>query len=540
MNPTQHTNTDIGPQANGGRPSMSDAERGFARSQESGVGSVKSHHTRSGSSLSNVSSLTAAPHHPHHHAHDIYQAALEHEQEIWNKLSGKGMRKVGWMESGKNALLSSWTNILLLFIPFSWAAHFLEYTDHSWGHKTSFALSFVAIIPLGRLFEWGGEQMAMYLTKSMGDLLVVTLNNAIEAALAIILLAHCELRLLQSTIVGVVILHLLLVPGTAFLTGGARVWEQSLQPHQVELNHSLLTIGVLSLLLPTAFFAALDRGAAAMTSTGKPNFIGSTLVTDKTRADILHISRGFAFILCIVYIASLIYMATLPAVEAVIAPPPPGVAPVIESKEHVEEEEEEEPLMNPWACFILLFVTVGLTATTVEWLVKSVEYVRKEGNIQEEWFGLIVLPLLSFSADGVVAVVYWTRRTINHLLGRKFMETSLLARSRSIDLSVQFTLWWMPFIVLLGWMINRPMMLLFDFFELALLLGSCFLVNYVTADAKTNWVEGLILVSFYIMIAVSAWFYVGQPELQVMLACPGTVAQAVVDNAAGKVHGKAY
>ena len=39
-----------------------------------------------------------------------------------------------------------------------------------------------------------------------------------------------------------------------------------------------------------------------------------------------------------------------------------------------------------------------------------------------------------------------------------------------------------------------------DYFEVALLLGSCFLVNYVTADAKTNWVEGLIMISFYVMI----------------------------------------
>lgn len=35
--------------------------------------------------------------------------------------------------------------------------------------------------------------------------------------------------------------------------------------------------------------------------------------------------------------------------------------------------------------------------------------------------------------------------------------------------------------VLIWWLI--------DYFELAMLLGSCFLVNYVTADAKTNWVE---------------------------------------------------
>ena len=45
-----------------------------------------------------------------------------------------------------------------------------------------------------------------------------------------------------------------------------------------------------------------------------------------------------------------------------------------------------------------------------------------------------------------------------------------------------------------------------DYFEVALLLGSCFLVNYITADAKTNWVEGLIMVSFYVMI-VSAFLF---------------------------------
>ena len=39
-----------------------------------------------------------------------------------------------------------------------------------------------------------------------------------------------------------------------------------------------------------------------------------------------------------------------------------------------------------------------------------------------------------------------------------------------------------------------------DFFEVALLLGTCLLVNYITADAQTNWVEGLIMISFYVMI----------------------------------------
>jgi Ca2+/Na+ antiporter len=39
-----------------------------------------------------------------------------------------------------------------------------------------------------------------------------------------------------------------------------------------------------------------------------------------------------------------------------------------------------------------------------------------------------------------------------------------------------------------------------DLFEVAILLGACFLVNYVTADSKTNWLEGYLLVAFYLMI----------------------------------------
>lgn len=34
--------------------------------------------------------------------------------------------------------------------------------------------------------------MALYLGLSLGDLLIITLNNAVEATLAIILLAKCE------------------------------------------------------------------------------------------------------------------------------------------------------------------------------------------------------------------------------------------------------------------------------------------------------------------------------------------------------------
>lgn len=39
------------------------------------------------------------------------------------------------------------------------------------------SVCFLAIIPLERLFDFGGEQMGYYVGKDLGDLIVVTLNK---------------------------------------------------------------------------------------------------------------------------------------------------------------------------------------------------------------------------------------------------------------------------------------------------------------------------------------------------------------------------
>lgn len=88
-------------------------------------------------------------------------------------------------------------------------------------------------------------------------------------------------------------------------------------------------------------------------------------------------------------------------------------------------------------------------------------------------------------------------------------------------------------------------------FEVAILLGACFLVNYVTADAKTNWAEGFVMISFYAMVvssfallsinnlvigiglqALCAWFYTGQPEVHDMLGNCGHALEAAAEGAA--------
>jgi Ca2+:H+ antiporter len=53
-------------------------------------------------------------------------------------------------------------------------------------------VSFMAIIALEKLFDWGGEQLAMYCGPDLGDLIVVTLNKCVRLISACIsLLTIC-------------------------------------------------------------------------------------------------------------------------------------------------------------------------------------------------------------------------------------------------------------------------------------------------------------------------------------------------------------
>lgn len=90
------------------------------------------------------------------------------------------------------------------------------------------------------------------------------------------------------------LLHLLLVPGMSFLTHGARIWEQELHPHNTELNQSLLTLGAMTLIVPAAFFAALDRGVGAEIGGAE------SIINDTVRGHFLKMSRGLAIILLVV------------------------------------------------------------------------------------------------------------------------------------------------------------------------------------------------------------------------------------------------
>ncbi|MEO1300581.1 MAG: cation transporter, partial [Cyanobacteria bacterium J06636_16] len=136
---------------------------------------------------------------------------------------------------------------LLVFVPISVAAHFLE-----WGDAVVFITAALAIVPLAGWMGAATEEIAVVLGPSWGGLMNATFGNATELIIALLALNEGLVNIVKSSIVGSIVGNLLLVMGLSMLLGGLKYKEQDFQPVVARVNASAMNLAVIAILLPTA------------------------------------------------------------------------------------------------------------------------------------------------------------------------------------------------------------------------------------------------------------------------------------------------
>ncbi|KAI0075242.1 calcium/proton exchanger [Panus rudis PR-1116 ss-1] len=455
--------------------------------------------------------------------------------------------------SGLRAILTaSWLNVLLVCIPVSWALRLaLPRTDSN--DTITFVFAFLAIIPLAKLLAFATDELSMRVGQTLAGLLNATL---------IIALVHCELQVVQSSLVGSILSNLLLVLGMCFFAGGTRFSEQGFGVSSVQLNSTLLTISVIAILLPAAF-----------------HFVAGADIVDSTEGpEILSVSHGVAIILLFIYGCYLVFQLfshkglyevneTTVQPSVPYSPRPNGekafplnllrrkkkdvnggdndlqgnssqipLTPTGEQSNYLggdvprssspssshsflphrdantdvengvvngeaskkkEEEEEEVPTLSVWMTIALLGIVTALIGVTAEFLVDSIDGLVDGGGISKEFVGIILLPIVGNAAEHVTAVTVSVKNKLTLSLGV------------AVGSSIQIALFVIPLIVVLGWIIGKPMTLLFDPFESIVMFFAVIVVNYTVQDGKSNWLEGMILMCLYVILAVVFWYYPG-------------------------------
>ncbi|KAL1747198.1 Sodium/calcium exchanger protein-domain-containing protein [Schizophyllum fasciatum] len=366
-------------------------------------------------------------------------------------------------------------NFCLLFIPVSWALH---YTHQS--ATLIFVFSCLGIIPLAALLGFGTEQVAHRTSSTVGGLLNATLGNVVEMIIAGIALGECNLELVQSSLLGGLLSNMLLVLGMAFIVGGYRFHSQEFQPMVAQLNSSLMTVSVISLIIPAAFHEYLE----------------DRLQPGAELPILLQLSRGSAVLLILIYMGYLVFQ--------------------FYSHNHLfldtesadtHDAELQHLKLNAAFSLVLLVVVTVLCYLTAECLVDSLEgLIEAHPNVSREWITLIIIPVISNAAEHTTAVIVACKGKFD------------LAMSVAIGSCIQIALFVIPVLVLVAWGMDKPLTLLFDPLETLVLFFSVILVKFSVEDGKAHWMSGVVLVGswftgVYFLLALSFWNFPDAPRM---------------------------
>lgn len=189
-----------------------------------------------------------------------------------------------------------------------------------------------------------------------------------------------------------------------------------------------------------------------------------------------------------------------PAGTSRVLPPYVARPPTAPSPTAANNGEEEQPQMSRTAAVVMLLVSTGLVALCAEFLVNAIPNMTSQSSVSQSFIGLIILPIVGNAAEHVTAVTVATKNKMD------------LAIGVAVGSSIQIALFVTPLVVILGWIMNKAMTLYFTLFETISLFVTAFVVNFLVLDGKSNYLEGTLLISAYVIIAVAAFFYPDLPS----------------------------
>jgi Ca2+:H+ antiporter len=353
------------------------------------------------------------------------------------------------------AVLASPTNALLVVAPISWILHAIS-PDSPWVFTTAAA----SLIPLAGLIGLGTEQLARRSGPAWGGFLNATFGNAAELIIATVALRNGHIELVKASITGSILGNLLLVLGLSFFVGGLGRRTQKFHRTSATNTAAMLFLGVVALVMPAVFDLALYGNLQA-----RPPAID-------------RLSFCSALVLIGAYVGSLIYAFT--ADRDLFRPTPEG--------------RHGEPLLSTAAAVTVLAAGTLLTTVQAEILVGAMEPALARFGFTELFVGVIVIALIGNAAEHYSAVTAARR------------DEMTLAVEIAVGSSAQIALLVAPALVLYSFAIGQPMSLLFNALEIAAIALSVLATSLVVVDGESNWVEGLQLLSVYLILALAFYF----------------------------------
>jgi Ca2+:H+ antiporter len=253
------------------------------------------------------------------------------------------------------------------------------------------------------------------------------------------------------------------VLGAALVAGGFKHTEQRFNRTAMQTSTASLLLAAIGLLVPTIFHYN------APGASWKP-------------AIAQQLSLGIAVVLFLTYLCTLAF-SLITHKEILSA-----------KSETLSQPSSNEPAWSKGKAVVILLLATIFVAWLSEFLVTTVDSARSKLGVTELFIGVIVVAIIGNAAEHSTAVWMAVKDKMDLTLGI------------AIGSSLQIALFVAPVLVFTSWFLGHPMDLEFTIPEVAAVIISVFIVAEISRDGRTNWLEGIQLLSVYLILAILFYF----------------------------------
>lgn len=351
-------------------------------------------------------------------------------------------------------IFSSWLDLFLLFVPVTVVLELLKADP-----LIIFITSGLAIVPLAGLLGRATEHITTHVGAGVGSLLNASLGNAAELIIALAALREGLHDVVKASLTGSILGNILLVLGVSMVAGGMKYERQTFNRTAAGMGSSLLLLAAVGLVIPALFhFTASDRGAQVEHE----------------------LSLDIAIVLFLIYGLSLAF--SLKTHRHLFG-----------GETHDAHDLGEEPWSYGMSLGVLAAVAI-LIGLMSEMLVGSIEPAAHKLGLTQVFVGVILVALVGNAAEHSTAVLMAMKNKMDLALGI------------AVGSSMQIALLVAPLLVFASYLFGAPLDLIFTPFEVAAVTMSVLILGFVSMDGESHWMEGVMLVGVYTMLAIAFYF----------------------------------
>jgi Ca2+:H+ antiporter len=318
------------------------------------------------------------------------------------------------------------------------------------GGQVVFVVAAIALAALAWALAQATDQAGDSAGPRVSALLNATFGNLPEVVIVVLAIRAGLDDIARASIIGSVIGNVLLILGLSLVVGGWKNGTQTFTERVAATNSSMLILGVAGLGVPT-LFAALEH--------------------DPNAAELLSRWTGAALVVC--YAAYLYYSFHMPGLR-----------------------DQSEPGGARWTrrqAIVMLALTALGTGVVSEVLVDSIRPAVDALGVPRPFVGLVVVPFVGNVAEHFSAVRLAYRNRVDFAMGIAYGS------------GIQIVLVASAVAVLAGVVLGSDLTLVFDPLQLAALAAAALASTLIARGGETNWLEGLQLLTIYLIVSVAVW-----------------------------------